>query len=432
MSVITAREDVAAGRLPVVIIGAGLAGLAAAITLQRAGRAVCLLEAGDGVGGRVRSDRTAEGFVLDRGFQVLFTAYPALGGLVDLEALHLRSLDSGALVAGSAPMQIAIDPFAHPRRLPQLLAASPFSLGDDLRLLRLKLELMGPDSGRLARAVEQSTAQELAVMGFSPRSLEEFFRPFFGGVFLDRTLSTRAPWFLFVFKMLSEGRTTLPSAGMGALATQLAATLPPGAIHLNTPARAIERGPDGHVVAVQAAHQRFPAATVILAADLGSARVLCPELPAFEPLGCTTMYFGSAEPLYRERLLVLNPDRAGFLNQVVQLSNVARSYAPPGQHLLSCTSLVAQDLEDAMIERRSRAELARWFGAKAGKLRCLGIYRIPHAQFRQPVHWRERRPSIRTATPGLYLAGEYLQSSSIQGALRSGVEAARAILVEQG
>jgi phytoene dehydrogenase-like protein len=428
---VTAERDGGTSRLPVVIIGAGLAGLAAAATLQQAGCAISLLEAGDGVGGRVRSDRTADGFLLDRGFQVLFTAYPALDGLFDVAALHLRSFDSGALVAGPTPMAIAVDPFAHPRRLPQLLLRSPFSLGDDLRVLRLKLELMGPSRRRLAQAAERSAAEELAAIGLSERARERFFRPFFGGVMLDRSLSVRAPWFLFVFKMLSEGATVVPSAGMGALAGQLAARLPAPALQVNTRATAIETGANGRAVAVRASDRRFPAAAVILAADLWAAQALYPDLPSLDPLGCTTIYFAGDAPLYRDRLIVLNPDPNGFLNEVVQITNVAPSYAPPGQHLLSCTSLCAGDLDDAAVEERSRAELCRWFGTKARGLRRLAVYRLPRSQFRQPPHWRDRRPSIRTGIPGLYLAGEYLQSSSINGALTSGVQAARTVLGEQ-
>lgn len=413
---------------PVVVIGAGLAGLAAAVALHRTGRAVCLLEAGDGVGGRVRSDRTADGFILDRGAPLLCTAYPALSRLVDQATLDLRAFDAGALIAGSTPMQIAVDPFAHPRRLPQLLANSPFSRGDALHLFRLKLELMGPGGGRLPATGEHDVATELASIGFSSGAVERFFRPFFGGMVLDRTLGTRAHTFLFLFKMLSEGRMAVPSAGMGALAAQLAAHLPAGSVQLQTTVSEIERSADGSVVAVCAGQRRFPAAAVILAADVWSARALFPELPAYDPLGCTTIYFRSGQPLYRERLLVLNPDPTGFLDRVTPLTNVVPSYAPPGQHLLSCTSLVAQDLDDATIERRSRSELTRWFGEKARDLRCLGIHRLAHAQFRQPPHWRDQRPRIRTTTPGLYLAGEYMQSSSINGALLSGVEAARAVL----
>lgn len=417
---------------PVVIIGAGLAGLAAAVLLERHGHPVRLLEAADGVGGRVRSDRTADGYVLDRGFQVLFTGYPALTGLVDQRALRLRRFDAGARIAGCSPMQVAVDPFAHPTRLPGLLANSPFSLGDDLRILRLKLELMGPSRSRLNRTAERSAAAELAALGLSQAAIERFFRPFFGGIFLDRCLGVRAAWLLFVFKMLSEGSVAVPEAGMGELSEHLAAKLRSGAVHLNTRVTALESDEGGRVTAVLAGARRYAASAVILATDIWSAAELHPDVPSLDPVGCTTMYFSSDTPLYRDRLLVLNPNSDGFLNEAVQLTNIAPSYAPRGKHLLSCTSLVAQSLDDATIEQRSRAELRQWFGARADALHCLGMYRIQRSQFAQPPHWRERRPAIRTDRRGLYLAGEYLQSSSIQGALSSGVQAAHAVMEDGG
>ncbi|MSV85614.1 MAG: FAD-dependent oxidoreductase, partial [Actinobacteria bacterium] len=81
----------------VVVVGAGLAGLTAARTLTQAGRLVLLLEASDGVGGRVRTDQI-DGFHVDRGFQVLLTAYPELERQLDLDALDLREFDPGALL----------------------------------------------------------------------------------------------------------------------------------------------------------------------------------------------------------------------------------------------------------------------------------------------------------------------------------------------
>lgn len=59
----------------VIVVGAGLSGLAAARKLGDAGVPVRILEASDGVGGRVRSD-VLDGFILDRGFQVFIEGYP--------------------------------------------------------------------------------------------------------------------------------------------------------------------------------------------------------------------------------------------------------------------------------------------------------------------------------------------------------------------
>jgi len=77
----------------IVIIGAGLAGLVCAKELVAAGQQVLVLEGSDAIGGRVRTDVTEEGYRFDRGFQVLFTAYPAVQRHLNLEKLKPRTFD---------------------------------------------------------------------------------------------------------------------------------------------------------------------------------------------------------------------------------------------------------------------------------------------------------------------------------------------------
>jgi phytoene dehydrogenase-like protein len=84
-------------RAPVVVVGAGLAGLAAARELQARGVDAVVLERSDGVGGRVRTD-AVDGFLLDRGFQVLLAGYPEAARVLDYDALDLRAFYPGALV----------------------------------------------------------------------------------------------------------------------------------------------------------------------------------------------------------------------------------------------------------------------------------------------------------------------------------------------
>ncbi|MCL5947149.1 MAG: FAD-dependent oxidoreductase [Chloroflexi bacterium] len=413
--------------LPVVIVGGGLAGLAAAVTLQRQGREVLILEATDTIGGRVRSEHTDDGFVLDRGFHVVCTGYPSLSGFFDITALQLRPFDSGALIAGTQPMQIVIDPFAHPERLLTMLRQSPFDAGDKLAIAKLKLELAGPSPYRLTHAAEHTTAEELHRIGISERAFRRFFEPFFGGIFLDRSLETRASWFLFIFKMLSEGQAAVPAHGIGALPAALAAQLPLSAIRLRARVTMIERNDHG-VSAVYIGTERVAARAVILATDIWSLPQLHPEAPEYAPRGCMTIYFASPVSLYADRLTVLNPDPHGLINNLVQLTNIVPEYAPPGMHLISCTTLNGLELDDEVVYQRARSEIERWYGALAGQLRPLRIYRLPHAQFAQPPHWRKQHPRLQPETPGLFLAGEYLHSSSINGALQSGREAARALL----
>ena len=413
--------------LPVVIVGCGLAGLAAAATLQRHGREVLILEASDRIGGRVRSEQTDDGFVLDRGFQVVFTSYPVLPGFFDIAALQLRFFDSGALIAGTQPMQIVIDPFAHPERLITMLRHSPFDAGDMLAMVKLKLELAGPSPYRLTHATEQTTVEELHRIGISERAFRSFFEPFFGGIFLERSLATRASWFLFMFKMLSEGRTAIPARGMGALPAALAAQLPLSAIRLRARVTKVERDDHG-VRAVYVGTERVEARAVILATDIWSLSQLYPEMPEYAPHGCMTIYFASPFSLYSDRLIILNPDPHGLINELVQITNIAPEYAPPGMHLISCTALNGLELGDEVVIQRARREIESWFGALASQLRPLRIFRLPYAQFAQPPHWRKQGSRKQPEAPGIFLAGEYLHSSSMNGALQSGHEAARALL----
>ncbi|MGB1723367.1 MAG: FAD-dependent oxidoreductase [Ilumatobacteraceae bacterium] len=122
---------------PVVVVGAGLAGLSCAVTLHRAGVDTIVIEASDGVGGRVRTDQV-DGFLLDRGFQVMLTAYPELHRQFDVEALDLRSFDPGALVMHRGRPNVVADPFRAPRDLGSTLAAGTLRrLGTPLDLLAL-------------------------------------------------------------------------------------------------------------------------------------------------------------------------------------------------------------------------------------------------------------------------------------------------------
>jgi phytoene dehydrogenase-like protein len=227
--------------MAVLVIGAGLAGLTCARALQRAGREVTVLEAEDGVGGRVRSDRMG-GYTLDRGFQVLFDAYPAARRQLDLASLQLHAFDPGALVALDGGISVITDPLRDADKAAALRAAltplvSPL---DKLRTLRLALELRDAPDEALDAELDIATIDFLRARGFGRRIIDRFFRPFYGGIFLSRALSTSARSFKFYFKMLSLGSACLPAQGMGAISDQLAAPLlRDGRIRLNARVEAL-------------------------------------------------------------------------------------------------------------------------------------------------------------------------------------------------
>lgn len=415
--------------LPVVIIGGGLAGLRAAAGLHEHGVPFLLLEADESVGGRVQTDRHPDGFLLDRGFQVLLTDLGRLSDHVDFTDLDLRFFDSGAVVMDGTDRTIVVDAFAHPDQVPALLGSSALPPADLVRLLRFKLYLMNRYATDLNARPSLTARQELLDRGFSDRAIRLFFEPFFGGVFLDRSLNVNASWFRRVLKAFSGGRTAIPAGGMGMVSKQLLARLPIDAIKLSTKVAAIKRDQAGRAVGVETSLGTIDANGVILATDVWSARSLDPRVPELAPLGCTTIYFASSHSLYSDRKLVLNARRDGFLNECVQLTNIAPTYAPAGQHLLSCTSLQALALSDEEVEEQARRELRQWFGSTADGLRALSVYQTPHALFAQPPGWRA---AVSAADPrgedGVYWAGEFVQSSSIDGALEVGAGVGKKIV----
>lgn len=424
----------------ILVVGAGLAGLTCAKVLVEAGHEVRVLEASDAIGGRVRTDHSADGFLLDRGFQVLFTAYPTVQRHLDIPALKPREITPGAVLIRDGAWHVLGDPFQRISLLGPTLSNPLLTFGDKVRTLRLRryarrrtLDAIfsGPLKG--LKSGDKSTYDELHRRHFSDTGfIDNFARPFYGGIFLDRELSTSARAFLFTFKMLASGKTIIPEGGMGAIAEQLAAHLPPDAIRLQTRVEGIVEA-DGRAVGVTlTGGEEMQGEAVVIATDAPSAeRLVKRDLPS-EPVSVTCVYFGTTESLHNGPRLLLNANPNAFINNAIQLSNVSSAYAPAGQHLISATVLGIPELSDAELVARCREDLAAWFpGKNLAKLRHLATYRIRFAQFRQSPGVFATLPSNTTPTAGLFLAGEYTSSSSIHGAMLSGEQAAQAVLASQ-
>ncbi|MCS6776197.1 MAG: NAD(P)/FAD-dependent oxidoreductase [Chloroherpetonaceae bacterium] len=408
----------------VIVVGAGLSGLCCARTLQRAGVEAHIYEASDGVGGRVRTD-TWEGFLLDRGFQVLFTAYPAIREEMDLDALRLQAFTPGAIICRASEKHMLVDPRRAPAHLLAAAMSPLMSVSDKLRAFQLAMTIGKRTVPEIFTMEDQTLGAYLQKSGFSGMFLDQIVRPFFGGIFLERQLETSVRMFAFVFKMLSEGDTAVPEAGMGALGQQLADSLAPGTLHLNSPVEALLwQGERITGIRLQDGTEIIADRVVLATQADVAARLMGREFPVHWRTS-TTAYFALPEPLDTGKLLVLFPE-AQYINHAVMMSNVAPSYAPPGQHLLSVTLLGQTDLPDEEIVRRITTDLLLSFPeARPDTWRLLRIYRIPWAQFAQPAGIWEQLPDADTGIPGLILAGEITQSSSLHGALTAGRVAAQ-------
>jgi phytoene dehydrogenase-like protein len=403
----------------VVIVGGGLAGLTCARRLQARGRACRVLEAGDAVGGRVRTDRV-DGFQLDRGFQVLLTAYPAAERWLDYDALSLRRFSSGARVWCEGAMHVVSDPTREPGDLLATLKAPVGSLADKVKIATLRSAARRGALDDVFTRPETTAIEALQAHGFSPAMVERFLRPWLGGIFLDESLSASSRMLMFVLRMFAEGHAAVPAAGMQAIPEQLASGLAPGTVRLGAPVVAV----GDRAVTLQSG-ERVAADQIVVATDGTTAGRLLPELSPVSWREVTCIYFAAPASPLDAPVLALNGSGEGLVNNVAVMSDVASSYAPPHQALVSVSVLKDAPGDDASVAERVQAELAGWFGTSVRGWRWLRSYRIARAL---PVRWPLERPAPAPVRPGVWAAGDFVTTPSIQGAMEIGERVADAVL----
>jgi len=406
----------------VLIIGGGLAGLCCALRLHQSGLSFQVLEASDGVGGRIRTDKV-EGFLLDRGFQVLLTAYPEARRVLDYDALCLRPFYPGALIRYNGRFYRFADPWRHPIDGMKGLFSPIGSFSDKFRVRKLRRQVLSGSLQDLYHRPETTTLQALRHTGFSENMIDCFFRPFIGGVFFDPTLGVSSRMFEFGFRMFSMGDTALPSGGMGAIPEQIASRLPEESVRTGARVKSIQK----EEVILHSGESIKARAVVVATEGPEAARLLGDqERPGSRSVTC--VYFAADEPPFSEPLLVLNGEGKGFINSLCFPSNVASSYAPKGKSVASVTLIGVPDQSDQQLETVVRAQLIEWFGTSAEGWRHLRTYRIPHALPMQlpPVSDPTSRPA--QIRPGLFVCGEYQNVASIQWAMVSGHNGAETVI----
>ena len=406
---------------PVVIVGAGLAGLCCARSLAQREVPYLLLEASDRVGGRVRTD-AVDGFLLDRGFQVLLSSYPEAQRVLDYAALDLRAFEPGALVQFEGSLHRVTDPFRRPLRALASLFSPIGGLSDKLRVAALRRSALSGSAGSLLERPETTTVESLARRGFSDAMIDRFFRPFFGGVFLESELETSSRWFELLFRLFALGSATLPARGMEEIPRQLVAGLDPERVRTSAPVVEV-----GENEVITTTGERIAASAVVIAAEEPAARSLVGETSRVRWRSVSCLYFAAAESPISGQELVLGGEPGGRVNNLCVPSALSEHYAPEGQHLVSVTVIDALDEPEDELEETVREQLAGWFGADVGSWRHLKSYRIEHALPAQaPGEFQPRRATKRHPS-GAFFCGDYCATSSIQGAMVSGRKTAAAV-----
>lgn len=421
-----------------IVIGAGLAGLAAAKRLADRGLSVKILEASDGVGGRVRSDEV-DGFILDRGFQVFISAYPEQRKLLGCDgyaALDLKPFIPGALIRTGGAFHNVIDPFRTPLKAIESLLSPIGTLADKIRVAQLRIELSVTQPDDLLRGAvdgtKLTTTKQFLEKRFSQNFIRNFFRPFYEGIFLAPLAKQSASMFAYVFHMFANASTALPAGGIGSFPKYIASSLPKDRVHIEL----------NHRVA----HMSDLKASIVIVATDGpsAARLLSESLRSenqsiSEPIsrGSVCLYFKSSKPApIAEPILILNGDRRGDssggkipelgnhgpVNHMFFPTNVSPSLAPSGQTLISAT-IVGDELSrsDAELEGDVRSQMSAWFGDdEVAHWTFMRAYRVPHSQPAQDPAVDYSDPPSALVAPGVYICGDHRNTPTVNGALVSG------------
>lgn len=400
----------------VIIIGAGIAGLTAAKFLKQFGFSIKIFEASDGVGGRVRTFKK-DGFLLDKGFQVLLGAYPVAKEILDFKALKLKPFLSGAKVLHHNGISNVVDPLRQPSGLFETIFSPIGNLKDKFLMLKLKLVLYTKNVEQIFEEEEQSTKAFLIQYGFSEKMITNFFVPFLGGIFLEKELTTSSRMFNFVFKMFGEGEALLPEEGIQAIPNQLAEGLQADELFLNTRVAHINKNEitldNGSL---------YEADYILIATN----ELNLPTFKVKEPGNfrkVLNLYFKTKTKPFTDALIGLVAKPNCLVNNIAVLDNVSPSYNTGDQFLISLSiidNIFNVSLEE--IINKSKDELSFWFDVSDWEY--VDKFEINYALPNQDSIIYKPKPESLVIDTNIYICGDYLTNGSLNAAMLNGKTAA--------
>ncbi len=407
----------------VIIIGAGIAGLTAAVYLHKQGKEVLIIEASDRVGGRIKTDNY-QGFLLDRGFQVLLTAYPETKALLDYDKLNLKKFLPGATVLYDGGQFEIADPFRRPSAAFATLFAPVGSLKDKLNTLVLKNKLLKISVGSIFKQKEVSTLSQLSDYGFSKKMIDRFYAPFMSGIFLENNLKTSQRMFDFVMKMFSEGDVAVPALGMEEIPKQLLAMLPENSVCYNTKAIKIE---DNAVFSDDG--NKFESTKILIATEANTFSNHYVKNQKSDSQQVTNVYFEATAAPTNKAVVILNAStHKQWVNNITVMSNVSKKYAPEGKVLISVSYNGIPTTDDLTLSENMKLELKPWFGNQVEHWKLLKTYRINYALPNQENVTNDLNNDTIQINENLFVCGDHLLNGSINSAMKTGRLAAELII----
>ena len=400
------------------IVGAGISGLVAATVLEQHGYSPVLIEASDRVGGRVKTD-IINGYQLDHGFQVLLTAYPAAQKYLDYKSLELQEFLPGASIFKNGKQEIIGDPLRDASLLFSTLFANVGTVGYKLKILKLNTRLNKKTIEEIFSDQEQTTLSYLTELDFSSSMINDFFTPFFSGIFLENKLETSSRMFEFVYKMFGEGSASLPKGGIEEIPKQLLHQLKGTTIKYNTAVSSIS---DNKILLADG--QELESDFIIIATEASS---LIPNLKnqAIEWQSCDTLYFETESRTIQKPLIGLIPDQNALINNIFYHTSL-KTAINAGKELLSVTVVDNKGLSDKALIDQVQKELRELCGITSSTF--IKHYTIPKSLPKLSELHYEISPSETRLTETIYLAGDIQLNGSLNAAMIAGEKAALGVL----
>lgn len=400
------------------IVGAGISGLVAAIELEKNGYQPVIVEANNKVGGRVTTE-IVDGYQLDCGFQVLLEAYPKAQQYLDYNDLELQRFQPGAVIFKNGKQQIIGDAFRDISLLWDTVTANVATIGDKLKILKLNNELKKSSLEAIFKRKEQTTLQYLQDFGFSSKVIEQFFRPFFAGIFLEPHLNTSSRMFEYVYKMFGEGLAVLPKSGIAAIPQQLKSQLKHTQFLFNTKVKEVT---DSTLVlengTVLKTHFTIIATNAsALIANLNNQETQWKR--------CDTLYFEVETRTIQKPIIGLIADKNALINNLFFHHSLAMTHK--GKHqLLSVTVVKSHHLKKDELIKKVISDLETY--CNITQVTFLKHYVIDKALPDVNDMRYDCSPTETQLKPTIYLAGDYMLNASLNAAMISGERAAQGII----
>jgi protoporphyrinogen oxidase len=351
----------------------------------------------------------------------LLTAYPEAKQFLNYNALDLKKFEPGAIVLNEKGITEIGDPLRNPSTLFTTLASPVGSIFDKLKMLALKLQLANKKIDNIFTTAEITTLEYLIQKGFSSRMIEQFFKPFMTGIFLESNLKTSSRMFEFVFKMFSEADTAIPAKGMGMIPKQLAQGLTADELFLNE--KVIEL--NGNTIKTNTG-KIFNASKILIATEASSIPAPFEKINALKK-SVITIYFTANKAPFTKPLIALNASANKIVNNVAVVSQISAEYAPVGKTLISVSLIDYAKKDDASMIEAVQKELQQWY-ADAINWQHLKTYEILYALPKdENVKYNLNIADIKL-TENIFIAGDHLLNGSINAAMKTGRVAAENII----